>query len=91
MIRKSFFAGKRWLIFVRLLCYNGIASLYTEAFSEGVLFMGHCYYYEYLPMNGEDFFTIVLLPKVDGRFPVVVCRTPYVKSTVHMSEDEILW
>lgn len=52
--------------------------------------MGHCYYYEYLPMNGEDFFTIVLLPKVDGRFPVVVCRTPYVKSTVHMSEDEIL-
>ena len=48
--------------------------------------MSHCYEYEYVKMNGEDFFTIVLLPEAEGRFPVVVCRTPYVKGTVNMEE-----
>lgn len=52
--------------------------------------MSHCYEYEYVKMNGEDFFTIVLLPEAEGRFPVVVCRTPYVKGTVNMEEEEIL-
>lgn len=52
--------------------------------------MSHFYYYEYLKMNGEDFFTIVLLPQKDGQFPIVVCRTPYVKNTVNMPEDDIL-
>jgi predicted acyl esterase len=54
------------------------------------IIMGHFYYYEYLQMNGENFFTMVLLPEEGGQFPVVVCRNPYVKGTVNMSEDDIL-
>lgn len=51
--------------------------------------MGHCYYYQYLRLNGEDFFTVVMLPERDGKFPVVICRSPYVKNTVSITEDEI--
>ena len=51
--------------------------------------MGHFYYYEYLKLNGEDLFTVVMLPKKDGRFPVVICRSPYVAHTVDMTEEEI--
>lgn len=52
--------------------------------------MSNCAYYEYLKFDGEDFFTIVLLPEKTGRSPVVVCRSPYVRHTVDMSEDEVV-
>ena len=43
----------------------------------------------YLRHGDEDFFTVVLLPERNGKFPTVVCRSPYVKNTVDMAEDEI--
>ena len=39
-------------------------------------------YYEYLKVGGERLFTVVALPKKEGKFPTVVCRSPYVKSTI---------
>lgn len=46
--------------------------------------------YLYLDMNGEKFFTIVLLPSYGKKFPVVVCRSPYVKHTINMLEESVL-
>ena len=46
--------------------------------------------YLYLPFDGERFFTMVLLPEKAGRFPTVVCRSPYVKGTCEMDEDAVL-
>ena len=43
--------------------------------------MEHFYYYQYLKLNGEDLFTVVMLPEKEGKFPVVICRSPYVKNT----------
>ena len=37
--------------------------------------MGHAYY-KYLSMNGEEFFTVVLLPAKEGKFPTIICRSP---------------
>lgn len=51
--------------------------------------MEHFCYYEYLKLNGEDLFTVIMLPKKDGRFPVVIRRSPYVAHTVDMTEEEI--
>ncbi len=51
--------------------------------------MIHCYY-KYLPLNGEELFTVVLLPAKEGKFPVVVCRSPYVKNTVNTTEEAIV-
>ena len=47
------------------------------------------YYYEYLKMNGESFFTVVMLPEEGGRFPTVVCRNPYVKACVDADEQAL--
>lgn len=33
----------------------------------------------YLNFDGEEFFTMVLLPERNGKFPTVICRSPYVK------------
>ena len=52
--------------------------------------MSHHFYYEYVEFDFEKFFTIVLLPKREGRFPTVVCRSPYVNKTVQMPEEEIV-
>ena len=52
--------------------------------------MEHYVYYEYVELNREKLFTIVLLPEKGGRFPIVVCRSPYVKRTVGMHEEEIM-
>ena len=46
-------------------------------------------YYEYLNMDGDRLFTMVALPSESGKFPTVVCRTPYVKSTVEQPEQEL--
>lgn len=52
--------------------------------------MNHCMEYRYLQFNGENFFTIILLPEKHGKFPVVVYRSPYVKRTTDMLEDYIM-
>lgn len=52
--------------------------------------MMHYSFYTYLELNGEKFFTICLLPEKDGKFPVVICRSPYVKHTVDMPEENIV-
>lgn len=52
--------------------------------------MSHFISYEYLEFDGDKFFTMVLLPEISGKFPVVICRTPYVRNTVDMSEDDVL-
>lgn len=51
--------------------------------------MNHYVYHEYVKFDNEDFFTIVLLPEKNAKFPTVVCRSPYVKHTVNMSEAEV--
>ena len=51
--------------------------------------MSYCYF-EYLKMNGEDFFTVVLLPAKEGKFPTIICRSPYVSGTSDMPEEEIV-
>lgn len=42
---------------------------------------------EYILFDGALFFTVVLLPQREGRFPAVVFRTPYVQSAVQQSDE----
>ena len=44
----------------------------------------------YLNFDGEEFFTMVLLPERNGKFPSVICRSPYVKHTLDMTEEAVL-
>lgn len=50
----------------------------------------HQSFYEYLESNDEKLFTICLLPKACGKFPIVISRSPYVKHTVDMPEEKIV-
>lgn len=52
--------------------------------------MKHYGYYEYIKFDGEDFFTAVLLPEKGGRFPTVICRSPYVQAMVSKTESDIV-
>ena len=47
-------------------------------------------YYEYLKINGNRLFTMILLPEKDNKFPVVICRSPYVSNAVGKPDDEVL-
>lgn len=47
-------------------------------------------YCEHLSFNGATFFTAVLLPESNGRFPTVVCRSPYVSNVTNVPEGELL-
>ena len=47
-------------------------------------------YYEYLNLDDDRLFTMVALPREGGRFPTVICRSPYVKNTVERGEDELV-
>jgi predicted acyl esterase len=40
--------------------------------------------------GNADFFTVVCLPEKAGKFPTVLCRTPYTGSEELLSEDEIV-
>jgi putative CocE/NonD family hydrolase len=51
--------------------------------------MAHHSYYLYLEIDNERFFTVCLLPEAEGKFPTVICRSPYVKSTVDLPEEKI--
>jgi len=46
-------------------------------------------YYEYLNFNGADLFTLVCLPKKEGKFPTVIFRSPYVSATQDQEEQAI--
>lgn len=51
--------------------------------------MKHHIYYKYLEFNDEKFFTICLLPEKNGKFPIVISRSPYVNHTVDMPEEKV--
>ena len=52
--------------------------------------MLHHSFYTFVEFDDEKFFTICLLPEENGKFPTVVCRSPYVKHTVGMAEEEVV-
>ena len=43
----------------------------------------------YIEFDGAHFFTVVLLPQKEGTFPTVILRTPYVQSTLEMSDEAV--
>ena len=51
--------------------------------------VNHFTHVEYIEFDDAHFFTVVLLPQKEGVFPTVIFRTPYVQSTVEMSDDEV--
>ena len=44
----------------------------------------------YLKMNGENFFTIIMLPRPNEKFPIVICRSPYVKDGEDVTEEDAI-
>lgn len=47
-------------------------------------------YYEYLPVEGADLFTVVCLPDKCGKYPTVIFRNPYYdRAPAMLSEDEM--
>ncbi len=48
-----------------------------------------CASYKYVSINGNALFTMVALPREQGQFPTVICRSPYVKAAVGRSEEEL--
>ena len=46
-------------------------------------------YFEYLDVDESKLFTMIALPAPDGKFPTIICRSPYVKSAVEKSENEL--
>ncbi|MBR4867377.1 MAG: CocE/NonD family hydrolase [Clostridia bacterium] len=47
-------------------------------------------YYLYIPHDGVELFTVVVLPQKEGKFPTVIMRNPYVDFFQDMAEDAIL-
>lgn len=46
--------------------------------------------YLYLTVDGAGIFTMLLRPERDGKYPVVIMRTPYVDKFENVPEDEVL-
>ena len=46
-------------------------------------------YYQYPSVEGADLFTVICLPDTCGKYPIAICRNPYVYSDETISEDEI--
>ena len=46
-------------------------------------------YFEYLSVGDGELFTMIALPGESGRYPTVVCRSPYVRGAVGRSEEEL--
>lgn len=46
-------------------------------------------FFEYLVFNEAKLFTTVFLPEENGKFPVVVMRSPYFDADAHLPEEEI--
>ena len=47
-------------------------------------------YYQRLEINGNQLFTIVLLPHKGGKFPVVILRSPYVQNAATEPEEVLV-
>lgn len=47
-------------------------------------------YYEYLNFNNANLFTIICLPEINKKFPVVIFRCPYVDNTINQTEEEVI-
>ena len=52
--------------------------------------ISHFASYTYIPFADALFFTVTLLPCREGRFPVVIVRSPYVHSAEEKTEEELL-
>ena len=48
-------------------------------------------YYEYLSVENGKLFTMIALPQAHGKFPTIICRSPYVQGTETRSEDNLTW
>ena len=46
-------------------------------------------YYEYLDVGNGSLFTMIALPEKGGKFPTVICRSPYVQNTSGLSENDL--
>ncbi len=46
--------------------------------------------YHYIPVEGASLFTMVMLPKAEGKFPTVIQRSPYVDAAERQPESEVL-
>lgn len=52
--------------------------------------MAYYGYNTYLQSGGCNLFTSVMLPSDNGKFPIVVKRSPYVNSSADLSDEEVL-
>ena len=46
-------------------------------------------YCEYLDVEGIKLFTVICLPEENGKFPIVVTRSPYVDHFENKSDEEM--
>lgn len=51
--------------------------------------MPYASYAEQIAVNGAVFYTVVCLPHADGRFPVILYRSPYVDAERYTPDDEL--
>ncbi len=51
--------------------------------------MSYYTYYEYLPCDGAEIFSVICLPQKGGKFPTVLYRSPYVDAEEALTEREI--
>ncbi len=47
-------------------------------------------YYEYLTFDGIELFTVVCLPNKEGKFPIIIGRSPYVDAYEDVPEQDIV-
>ncbi len=47
-------------------------------------------YYEYYEFDNEQFFTLILKPAKEGKFPVIISRSPYVGYAKEKTAEELL-
>ena len=48
-----------------------------------------CAFHKYLDVDNAKLFTIVCVPQDGGKFPTVVCRSPYVDITEQQTAEEV--
>ncbi len=51
--------------------------------------MQHKSFFQYVPSNGVELFTVACLPSAEGKYPTVIYRSPYVDAEELLSEAEI--
>ena len=66
-----------------------ITDLWYNKIKKGGVVMCSSTFHLYLSVEGADLFTVVCLPDRRGKYPTVICRSPYVDSDELLSESEI--